>query len=231
MDGVIDPAWKRCVAESVGTAGLVFAGPGAIIIDRLSAGEVTNLGIGLTFGMIVAAMIYATGHISGAHINPAVTLGFALTRHFPWRDVPLYWGAQLLGALAASGAHRVLFGLVDNMGATAPAGSALQSLGLEIALTFILMFVIMAVSTDVRAIGQTAAIAIGGTVGLEAIFAGPISGASMNPARSFGPAIAGWVWVSHWIYWVGPLGGAMAGALLYSWLRGECNTSGLVGAI
>ena len=230
MGAVIDPAWKRCVAEAVGTAGLVFAGPGAIIIDSLSGGEVTHLGIGLTFGMIVAAMIYATGHISGAHINPAVTLGFALTRHFPWRDVPLYWGAQLLGALAASGAHRLLFGLVDNMGATVPAGSALQSVGLEIALTFILMFVIMAVTTDVRAIRQTAAITIGGTVGLEAIFAGPISGASMNPARSFGPAIVGWVWVSHWIYWVGPLVGAMAGALLYRWLRGERNASGRVGA-
>ena len=184
-----DSVWKRAVAESAGTAGLVFAGPGAIIIDELSAGEVTHLGIGLTFGMIVAVMVYAIGHISGAHINPAVSL-------------------------------------VGNMGATVPAGSAWQSLGLEIALTFILMFVIMAVATDVRAVGQTAAIAIGTTVGLGAIFAGPISGASMNPARSFGPALVGWVWSSHWIYWVGPLVEAMTGALLYRWLRGTRNASG-----
>ena len=160
----------------------------------------------------------STGHISGAHINPAVTLGFALTRHFRWRDVPLYWVAQLLGAVSASGAHRLLFGLVDDLGATMPAGSVWQSLGVEIALTFILMFVIMAVATDVRAVGHSAAIAIGATVGLEAIFAGPISGASMNPARSFGPALVGWVWSSHWIYWVGPPVGAVTGALIYRWL-------------
>ncbi|MBI2855228.1 MAG: MIP family channel protein [Chloroflexi bacterium] len=226
MERDIDPVWKRCVAEAIGTAGLVFAGPGAIIINEVSGGQVTHLGIGLTFGMIVAAMIYATGHISGAHINPAVTLGFALARHFPWRDVPMYWGAQLLGAIVASGAHRLLYGVVGNMGATVPAGSSLQSLGLEVALTFFLMFVIMAVATDVRAVGQAAAIAIGTTVGLEAIFAGPISGASMNPARSFGPALVGWVWSSHWIYWLGPLMGAAAGAPLYRWLRGEGNASG-----
>ncbi len=209
---------KRCVSESIGTASLVFAGTGAIIVDELSGGKITHLGVGLTFGMIVAVMVYATGHISGAHINPAVTLGFALTRHFRWRDVPWYWIAQLLGSVSASGAHRLLFGLVDDLGATMPAGSMWQSLSVEIVLTFILMFVIMAVATDVRAVGHSSAIAIGATVGLEAIFAGPISGASMNPARSFGPALAGWVWSNHWIYWVGPLVGAVTGALIYHWL-------------
>ena len=220
-----DPAWRRAITEAIGTAVLVFAGAGAIIIDELSGGRITHLGIGLTFGMVVAAMIYATGHISGAHINPAVTLGFALTRHFPWREVPMYWGAQLIGASIAGAGHRLLFGLVGDMGATLPSGSPWQSLGLEAILTFILMFVIMAVATDVRAVGQTAALAIGMTVALEAIFAGPISGASMNPARSFGPALAGWVWSSHWIYWIGPMAGAAAGALLYRWLRGHDHAS------
>ena len=219
-----DPLWKRSIAEGTGTWILVFAGAGAIIINQLSEGQVTHLGVGLTFGMVVATVIYAIGHISGAHINPAVTLGFALTRHFPWKEVPFYWIAQLLGALIASGLHRLLFGLVGNMGSTVPAGGAAQSVGLEIALTFILMFVIMAVATDVRAIGQAAAIAIGMTVGLEAIFAGPISGASMNPARSFGPAIVSGIWATHWVYWIGPLAGAAAGALSYRFLRGSRNS-------
>ena len=223
MSRIADPGWKQCLAETLGTAGLVFAGTGAIIIDELSGGQITHLGVGMTFGMVVAVMIYTIGHISGAHINPAVTLGFALARHFPWKRVPLFWGAQLLGAVGASLVLRGLFGDVGDMGATVPSGTAWQSLVMEVLLTSILMFVIMAVATDVRAVGQSAALAIGMTVALEAIFAGPISGASMNPARSFGPALVGTVWDSHWVYWVGPMVGAAAGALQYRWLRGEAN--------
>ena len=151
---------RRCTAEFIGTFGLVFAGAGAIMVDFTSGGEVTNLGIGIVFGLVVAAMIYATGHISGAHINPAVTLGFALARHFPWKWVPHYWSSQLMGASAAALVLRALFGDVANMGATLPSGGVWDSLLFEGVLTFFLMFVIMAVATDSRAVGSSAAIAV-----------------------------------------------------------------------
>jgi MIP family channel proteins len=211
--------FRRAAAEFIGTFGLVFAGTGAIVIDEVSHGEISHVGVGIVFGLVVAAMIYAIGHISGAHINPAVTLGFALVRHFPWRQVPLYWAAQLAGAVAASLALRALFGLVADLGATVPAGSDVQSLGLEIVLSFFLMFVIMAVATDVRAVGQGAALAIGSVVGLEAIMGGPISGASMNPARSFAPALVALEFASHWVYWVGPMVGMALAAACYRLLR------------
>ncbi len=212
---------KRATAELIGTFGLVFAGTGAIVVNEVSGGAVTHVGIGLTFGLIVAAMILAAGHISGAHINPAVTLGFWSTGRFPAREVPWYVAAQLLGASAASLVVRVLIGDHARLGATLPAGSAAQSLGLEVLLTFFLMFVIMAVVTDARTNGQLAAIAIGGTVTLEALFAGPISGASMNPARSFGPALVGGYFTAHWLYWVGPIAGALVAGRLYDWIRCE----------
>jgi MIP family channel proteins len=191
------------------------------MIDRLSGGQVTHVGVGLTFGLVIAAMIYATGHLSGAHLNPAVTLGFVLARHLPVRRLGGYWAAQLVGALAAAGCLRVLLGNVAHVGATVPAGSGgdWQSFWLEALLTFFLMFVIMAVATDTRAVGQAAALAIGATVGLEALFAGPISGASMNPARSLGPALVAGVWTAQWVYLTAPFLGAAAAALLYSWLR------------
>jgi MIP family channel proteins len=207
------------VAEGIGTFGIVFAGCGAIMIDTRSHGQVTHVGVGLIFGLIVVAMIYATGHLSGAHLNPAVTLGFALVRHFPWQRVPSYWGAQFTDALVAAFTLRLLLGDVAYLGATLPSGSAWQSFGFEVILTFFLMFVIMAVATDTRAVGQAAALAIGATVGLEALFAGPISGASMNPARSLAPALVSGTWTAQWIYLTAPLLEAALAALLYQWLR------------
>lgn len=210
---------RRLAAEFVGTFLLVFAGPGAVIVNEVSGGGVGSLGIGLSFGLAVMAAIYAVGHLSGAHINPAVTIAFALTRHFPWTLVPAYVVSQLLGACAASVAHLALFGDAADLGATIPSGSPWQAALLELLLTLFLMLVVSAVATDVRAVGQAAAIAIGGYVALAATFAGPIAGASMNPARSFRPALFSGTWTAHWAYWVGPVAGAVLGASLYRYLR------------
>jgi MIP family channel proteins len=215
------------LAEMVGAFALVFAGCGAIVIDTSSHGQITHVGVAISFGLAIAVMIYAVGHISGAHLNPAVTLAFALTRHFPLTRVPLYWIAQLLGATLAALLLHGLFGDLTHLGTTLPAGSDAQSFGLEIVLTFFLMFVIMAVATDDRAVGEAAALAIGGTVLLDAMFGGPISGASMNPARSFGPALASWTWPHLWVYIAGPLIGAVLGAFGYELVRGERPRPGL----
>jgi len=215
----LGPAGGRYAAEFVGTFALVFAGPGAAVINAYSNGGVTPVGVGLTFGLVVGVMIYAIGHISGAHINPAVTITFTVMRHFPRRDVPGYVGAQLAGAAAASLLTKALYGDTAHLGATLPSHGAGQALVLEIALTFFLMFVIMAVATDVRAVGEAAALAIGGYVALAATFAGPIAGASMNPARSFGPALVSNDWSSWWVYWAGPIAGALLGALVYQLVR------------
>jgi aquaporin NIP len=218
----------KLLAEFIGTFALVFAGTGAIVIDAETGGGVGHIGIGLTFGLVIMVMIYAVGHISGAHFNPAVTLGFAVGRHFSWALVPRYWAAQLLGAVTASLLLRAMFGDTANLGATLPYGSAQQSFVLEAVLTFLLMFVITSVATDVRAVGQAAAIAIGGTIGLEALFAGPISGASMNPARSLAPALVSWTWTDQWLYVLGPALGAIAGVIAYQFVRGEEIAKGAV---
>jgi len=211
---------KRIAAEMLGTYGMVFAGTGAIMIDSLSGGKVTHLGVGITFGLIVAAMIFTFGTISGAHINPAVTLGFTITRRVRWTVALCYIPAQLAGGILASLTLYYLLGPAASMGATLPSGSVEQSLVLEFILTFILMAIIVSLSLEPRVAGPVAALAIGGTVGLEAIFAGPISGASMNPARSLGPALVGWEWHGHWAYWVGPIAGAALGAVTICWLKG-----------
>lgn len=217
--------WRLALAEAVGTFGLVFAGTGAVVVNAETGGVIGHLGIGLTFGLIVMTMIYAIGHISGAHINPAVTIAFWATRHFPASLVPLYLISQFVGAVLASLTLLAMFGDTVSLGATVPREGALQSFTLEIVLTFFLMFVIMAVATDVRAVGQAAAIAIGGTVGLEALFAGPISGASMNPARSLAPALVSGTWEAQWVYIVAPVVGALLGALVYAALRDSQSNS------
>jgi aquaporin NIP len=210
-------------AEFVGTFALVFAGCGAIMVNAETGGALGQVGIAITFGLVIAAMIYATGHVSGAHLNPAVTLAFALTRHFPWRQVPAYWTAQCAGAIAAAGILRGSLGDIANVGATLPSGSDGQAFLWELLLTFFLMFVITSVATDTRAVGEAAAIAIGGTVGLDAMFGGPITGASMNPARSLGPAIVSGEFSSLWVYLLAPAVGAALGALTYQVLRGRAT--------
>ena len=199
---------KKCFAEFLGTFALVFAGTGAIVINDVSAGAVTHVGVALTFGLVVLAMIYAVGDISGAHINPAVTSAFWLSGRFPGRSVLPYVVSQCLGAVVASGVMRLLFPAHIMLGATLPAGSDTQSFILELILTFLLMFVILSVSTGAKEKGITAGIAVGAVIALEALFAGKICGASMNPARSLAPALVSGHLEHLWIYLVAPVAGA-----------------------
>jgi aquaporin NIP len=214
--------WRRSLAEGLAAFALVFAGCGAIVANAEYDGALGTVGIGLVFGLVIMVMVYATGHLSGAHINPAVTLAFTLTRHFPARDAGAYVAAQLAGALAAALALLAIWpDAPAGLGAAVPSVGAGSALVYELVMTALLMFVIMAVATDTRAVGPAAAIAIGGTVGLDALFGGPATGASMNPARSFGPALAAGEWQDFWIYLAGPLLGAAAGAFTYQLVRGE----------
>lgn len=218
---------RRAVAEGLAAFALVFAGCGAVVTNATHHGELGAVGVSIVFGLVIMVMVYATGHLSGAHINPAVTIAFTLTRHFPGRDAIAYVGAQLLGA--TGGALLLLAAWSSKpaaLGATVPSVASGTALVYEIVLTAFLMFVIIAVATDTRAVGAGAAIAIGGAVGLDALFGGPLTGASMNPARSFGPALASGTWTDFWIYIVGPVVGAALGALAYQFIRAPATAPG-----
>ncbi len=207
------PLGPALVAEAIGTFALVFAGCGAIAVGALG-----DAGVAAAFGLAIMTMVYALGHVSGAHFNPAVTAAFAVGRHFPPAHVLPYWIAQVAGALGAALLLRISLGDVP-LGVTRPAGSDAQAFAWEVVLTFFLMLVIVAVATDTRAVGQAAAIAIGGAVALGALVGGPVSGASMNPARSIGPAVVSGDLAQLWIYLVAPPIGAIAAVLVYRYLR------------
>jgi MIP family channel proteins len=211
---------RPLVAEAIGTFALVFAGCGAVMVDAKTH-QLGHVGVALSFGLVIMFGIYAVGHISGAHFNPGVTFAFALTRHFPWPRTVAYWCAQLVGAFLAAALLRASLGNIADTGATLPSGSQGQSFLWELVMSALLMFVILAVATDTRAVGEAAALAIGGTIALDAMFGGPISGASMNPARSLAPALVSGNLHALWIYLLAPVIGAALGGLAYQFVRGE----------
>lgn len=210
---------RRWIAEAIGTFFLVLIGPGAVMVNAYSNGAVGHVGVALAFTFVITAMIYALEHLSGAHLNPAVTLGFSAARRFPIGEAVPYIIAQCLGAVSASLALRMVLGPIGDMGATLPAVSLPGAFVVEWFLSFALMFVIMAVATDRRVADGFAAIAVGLTVGFCALTGGPLTGASMNPARSFGPALVGGLWRAHWLYWLAPTSAMMVAARAYDFLR------------
>jgi MIP family channel proteins len=211
---------RALTAEAIGTFALVFAGCGAIMVDAKTH-QLGHVGVAITFGLVIMFGIYAVGHISGAHFNAAATFAFALTRHFPWPRALAYWAAQFVGAVCAAVLLRASLGNVAHVGATFPSGSEGQAFLWELVMSAFLMFVILAVATDTRAVGEAAAIAIGGTIGLDAMFGGPITGASMNPMRSAGPGIVSGDLHAIWVYILAPIVGASIGGLAYQFVRGE----------
>ena len=210
---------KKYVAELIGTFALVFCGTGAIVIDQQTNGQVGHIGVAITFGFIVTAMIYTFGDTSGAHFNPAVTIAFSLANLFPKKEILPYIASQIIGAIMASALLKLLFPANLNLGATIPAGSNLQSFVLEIVLTFLLMLVILFTSQGSKETGTMAGIAIGGVVLLEAMFAGPICGASMNPARSLSPAIVSGNITTVWIYLTAPVLGATLATFVWGYTK------------
>ena len=217
---------RALIAELFGTFALVFCGTGAIVINEVQGGAITHVGIAFTFGLIVLALIYALGDISGCHLNPAVTTGFWLAGRFPAAQVGPYLGSQCAGALLASGTLRLLFPTATTLGATLPAGPGWQSFVLELILTFLLMVVILCVSTGAKEKGIMAGVAVGAVIALEAMFAGPVCGASMNPARSLAPAVVSGRVAELWIYLVAPVVGAALGVALFQQLAPPVDPQG-----
>lgn len=218
---------NSCIAEAIGTFALVFAGCGAITVDTIHPGNIGHLGVSLVFGLVVMAMIYSVGNISGAHLNPAVTLGFVFAGRLQWKSVPPYIVSQFVGAILAAGCLRLLFPDSNSLGATLPSVDIFRAFFLEVLLSFILMFVILNVSTGHMEKGIMAGVAIGGTIALEAIFGGSITGASMNPARSFAPALFSGQFSSLWIYLTAPVAGTYLAHPTCRWIQGPgcCNLS------
>ena len=219
------PLYKRLLSEAFGTFWIVFAGTGAIVASDTSSGF-SHIGVALVFGLVVFAMISALGDVSGAHFNPAVTIGFCFARRFPGKTVLPYISSQIAGALLASAVVRALFPAHATLGATNPAGTFLQSWILEVILTWGLMFVILSVSTGASEKGITAGLAVGALIGLEALFAGPISGASMNPARSLGPAVISGRLENILLYLTAPVVGASLAVLFCICTREKACCSG-----
>ena len=211
---------RALAAEAIGTFALVLVGCGAIMVDA-EFGGLGAVGVALAFGLVIAAMIYAFGHVSGAHFNPAVTLGLALTRRFPARRLPSYWAAQVVGALVAALVLRISLGDIASLGATMPSGSQAQSFAWEAVLTALLLLVIAAVTLAEDAQLQLAGLAVGGTIAFASLVGGPISGASLNPARSLGPALVSGETASLWIYVLAPCLGAIVGVVAYVCTHGS----------
>lgn len=209
---------RNYIAEYLGTFMMIFAGTGAMIINDVSGGAITHVGVALTWGMIVAAVIYSIGDISGAHLNPAVTIGFAVAKRFPIKEVTPYIISQLAGAFSASLLLAWLFPAHETLGATIPTVAAEKALVIELILTFILMFVIMHVAFGAKEKGLMAGVAIGTTVGLEAMFAGPVTNASMNPARSIAPAVVSGNLEHLWLYIVATIAGAVLAVVVSQYL-------------
>ena len=200
---------KRYISEFIGTFSMIFCGTGAMTVNEVTGGEVTHVGIAITWGLIVMAMIYAFGETSGAHFNPAVTIAFAYAKKFAWKEVPKYIIAQILGAFVASLILWFLFPTSENLGATIPTVDVWRAFVFELLLTFFLMVVIINVSTGSKEMGVIAGIAVGAVVLLEAMFAGPITNASMNPARSIAPNIVSGNTEGLWLYILAPILGAL----------------------
>lgn len=216
---------RKYLAELIGTFALVFCGTGAIVINQETNGSVSHVGIAITFGLIVMAMIYALGSISGAHLNPAVSIAFVIARRFPLKELLPYIISQIVGALLASLVLKFLFPGNELLGSTIPAGSVWQSFVLELLLTFFLMLVIINVATGSKEQGMFAGLAIGSTVLLEAMFAGPVCGASMNPARSLAPAVVSGHIGHVWIYLIATTLGAIIAIPIWRYLSGSSTNN------